>query len=248
MTGAAFWPWWLAAASLAVVTVGCCVVARRPLGVSGILARFVNLRDELDVERQRRAAEHVDPAALEAAMLAATAEAFGPAAPVDAVFPGPAFASPRDPGMIVLRAPGSAPCADPLACAVPAEELPAADPRRGCERCASPAARPTLGAHAVFLCAMVLGGLAAQAARGGWSARLDMGPTFHALFGTGAGAWLALGAGGLLVGAGTTLSGGCSTGHGLSGCSRLQPAGVAATASFVAAAVAVSLVLERSLS
>ncbi len=54
----------------------------------------------------------------------------------------------------------------------------------------------------------------------------------------------ALAVGGLLVGIGTSVSGGCSTGHGLSGCSRLQPAGVAATATFFATAVAASLLLD----
>jgi uncharacterized membrane protein YedE/YeeE len=55
--------------------------------------------------------------------------------------------------------------------------------------------------------------------------------------------YLGLAVGGLLVGVGTTVSGGCSTGHGLTGCARLQPAGVAASATYVGVAVLVSLLL-----
>jgi uncharacterized protein len=217
VNAAPFWPWWLGAASFAIVTVGCCVVARRPLGVSGVLARFVRLRAELEHERCRRALA-ADEALAEAAMLAATAEAFGPAAA-------------HDDG--AARAPTPPPGPGPIVAG-----------RRGCADCATAGSRPTLAGHAVFLAAIALGGLAGQLWRGGWTPTLDMGPTFAHLFGGGARGALVLAAGGLLVGAGTSLSGGCSTGHGLSGCSRLQPASLAATATYVAAAVLASLLLE----
>jgi uncharacterized membrane protein YedE/YeeE len=42
---------------------------------------------------------------------------------------------------------------------------------------------------------------------------------------------------GLLVGAGTTLGSGCTSGHGVCGLSRLSPRSLAATATFMAAAV-----------
>ena len=215
MSGGPFWPWWLGAASLALVTVGCCVVARRPLGVSGILGRFVSLREELEAERRRRVME-ANAAALEAALVAATAEAFGPAAAGSS-------------------APG---CSG-------APEVPAIGaPPRGCADCGTARSRPSVGAHAVFLLAIVLGGLAAQLVRGGWRPTLDMGPVFASLFGTGPGATAVLALGGLLVGIGTSVSGGCSTGHGLSGASRLQAASVAATVTFFGAAVGVSFLLE----
>jgi hypothetical protein len=218
MTASGYWPWWLGAVSLAIVTVGSCIVARRPLGVSGIVARFVDLRAELRAERQRRAMAEND-AALEAMLLAATAEAFGPAA-----------AAPLD----------AAPDAAPSSAAAPAGPCGGA--------CRSAAERPTIGAHAVFLLAIVAGGFVAQLARGAWRPTLDMGPTFASLFGTGARAAATLVVGGLLVGLGTTLSGGCSTGHGLSGCSRLQPASVAATAVFLSSAIAVSFLIMGSIS
>lgn len=214
MSPGAFWPWWLGAVCLAVVAVGCCVVCRRPLGVSGVLARFVGLRRELEAERRRRVMD-ADAAALEAALLAATAEAFGPA--------------------------GAAPAAQ---AAATADARASGRARRGCVGCGAAESRPSIGIHAVFLVAIVLGGLAARLARGGWRPTLDMGPVFTSFFGSGPLAVLVLAAGGLLVGVGTTVSGGCSMGHGLSGTSRLQPASVAATVTFFGAAVAVSFLLE----
>ncbi len=81
-------------------------------------------------------------------------------------------------------------------------------------------------------------------ARGAFAVRLDLGADFAREVGTGGEGLAALAAGGLLVGIGASVSGGCSTGHGLSGCSRLQPAGVAATATFFATAVACSFLLD----
>jgi uncharacterized membrane protein YedE/YeeE len=51
--------------------------------------------------------------------------------------------------------------------------------------------------------------------------------------------------GGVLVGFGTRLAGGCSSGHGLSGCGRLRPVSILATAVFFGAAVLVSFLLWK---
>jgi uncharacterized membrane protein YedE/YeeE len=51
--------------------------------------------------------------------------------------------------------------------------------------------------------------------------------------------------GGILVGFGTRLAGGCSSGHGLSGCGRLQPVSIVATAVFFGTAVLVSFLLWK---
>lgn len=220
MSGA-FLPWWLGAAGLAGVTVGACLAGRRPLGVSGIVGRFVNLRAERAAERGRATLAGADEAALEAALEAATAEAFGDLA----VTGGPADPSP--------------PAAPAEACGACAPAPP-----RGEDL---PAARPTLGAHATFLLAIVAGGALAAALRGGLRPTLALPDAFARLVAPGAAGYLALGLGGLLVGIGTAVSGGCSTGHGLSGCSRLQPAGLAATATFFGVAVAVSLLLAGRL-
>ena len=49
--------------------------------------------------------------------------------------------------------------------------------------------------------------------------------------------------GGVLVGFGTRLAGGCSSGHGLSGCGRLRPVSILATGVFFGADVLVSFLL-----
>ena len=76
----------------------------------------------------------------------------------------------------------------------------------------------------------------------------QMSPEFHRLFGHGASALLVLFLGGILVGFGTRWSGGCTSGHGLSGCGRLQPPSLVATGVFFAVAIGVSFLLERILS
>jgi uncharacterized membrane protein YedE/YeeE len=52
-----------------------------------------------------------------------------------------------------------------------------------------------------------------------------------------------LGFGGMLVGFGTRMAGGCTSGHGLCGVSRLQPGSLVATACFFGFAIAVSFAL-----
>jgi uncharacterized membrane protein YedE/YeeE len=102
---------------------------------------------------------------------------------------------------------------------------------------------PRLAVHATFLVSLAVGGLLASLVRGSFGA--GMGSAFAAHLGTGPGALLALGAGGVLVGFGTSLCGGCSGGHGLTGCGRLMPGSLLATAVFFASAVATSLLLGR---
>lgn len=51
--------------------------------------------------------------------------------------------------------------------------------------------------------------------------------------------------GGLLVGFGTRLGGGCTSGHGVCGLSRLSPRSLAATGIFMAAAAAVVFVMRH---
>jgi uncharacterized membrane protein YedE/YeeE len=99
-------------------------------------------------------------------------------------------------------------------------------------------------AHLAFLFAMLVGGLFVAAVRGDFALHRDMGATYVHLFGTGLGAYLTLLAGGVAVGFGTQMGGGCTSGHGLSGCARLVPASLVATAAFFATAVAASFVLE----
>jgi hypothetical protein len=200
-----YWPCWLVAPALGALTVGYWIVTRRPLGVSGVLARFSRVREEVAFDRGNEVLA-AETAALEAAMAAATAEAFGDAGAPD---------------------PGAAP---------PPTDTPA--PTRG--RVCAPT--PRLSAHATFLLGIVAGGALAAVGRGTFGAPLGALPGLG-----GPGVLAALGLGGLLVGFGASLSGGCSAGHGLTGCGRLMPGSLVSTAAFFAAAVGVSLLLAGRL-
>ncbi len=98
--------------------------------------------------------------------------------------------------------------------------------------------------HITFLVMLVAGGALGSLASGSWSYRTTLGVVHETLTGGGTLSLLALVVGGIFVGFGTRMSGGCTSGHGLSGCSRFQPASLLSTASFFGAAVAVSLLLS----
>lgn len=74
-----------------------------------------------------------------------------------------------------------------------------------------------------------------------------MAPEFHRFFGEGWGAVGVLFVGGILVGFGTRWSGGCTSGHGLSGCGRLQVPSLVATGTFFGVAILTSFLMERIL-
>jgi uncharacterized membrane protein YedE/YeeE len=94
--------------------------------------------------------------------------------------------------------------------------------------------------NAVFLGCLVVGGVlsrllpGAPSTSGAWVSWL----------GSGAGALAALFGGGLLVGFGTQLAGGCTTGHGLTGTPRLQAGSLLSTATFFGTGIVVSFVLH----
>lgn len=102
---------------------------------------------------------------------------------------------------------------------------------------------PPLAVHAVFLVAIALGGLLASLLRGSFGATAGMGETFSRLVTAGPGGLAALAGGGLLVGFGSALCGGCTAGHGLTGCGRLMPGSLVSTVVFFAAAVGVSFLI-----
>ncbi len=104
---------------------------------------------------------------------------------------------------------------------------------------------PDRAGNLAFLASVVVGGALAGWVGGEAWGRTQLSPEFYHLFGHGAGSWLVLFGGGILVGFGTRVSGGCTSGHGLSGCGRLQPASLIATATFFGIAIAVSFLLNR---
>jgi uncharacterized membrane protein YedE/YeeE len=83
-------------------------------------------------------------------------------------------------------------------------------------------------------------GLVVAGAFGAWS----FGAT-GALEGASGRAWAILGAAGLLVGVGTRVGGGCTSGHGVCGLSRRSLRSLVATLTFIATGAATVLVVSR---
>ena len=108
------------------------------------------------------------------------------------------------------------------------------------------AARLGWGSSVLFLVGIAGGAFLSMLLSGTLSVS-SMPTGIYAQFFEGPLAFVALFVGGILVGVGTTLSGGCTSGHGLVGCARMQPGSLAATASFFGTAIAVSFVLSMLL-
>jgi hypothetical protein len=99
--------------------------------------------------------------------------------------------------------------------------------------------------HVVFFSSLALGGLASALLWGTFQPTFSLrSPGFANIFGEGLGSSAALLLGGTLTGFGTRMAGGCTSGHGLIGVSRLQPGSLLATAGFFGAGILVSLLLE----
>jgi hypothetical protein len=213
-----YWPWWAGAIGLALVTINYTLTTDRSFGVSSAWDRVLHWRSERHLERMEE--EFTDDRALADALAAATAEHFGtgPGAP----------ASPQ----------------------VPREETrplePDVEPTAG-ESPSATSLRPVpLFTQAALLVSIFLGGWIAAVTSGRFQLRFDMGPGFRNLVTANPTTMIAvLFVGGVLVGFGTRLAGGCSSGHGLSGCGRLRPVSIVATAVFFGTAVAVSFLLWK---
>ncbi len=97
-----------------------------------------------------------------------------------------------------------------------------------------------------LLISIFVGGLVAAVVAGRFQVRLDMGDAFARLVTDNPISMVVvLFVGGVMVGFGTRLAGGCSSGHGLSGCGRLRPVSLVATAVFFGTAALVSFLLWK---
>jgi uncharacterized protein len=164
------------------------------------------------------------------------------------VEPAPALAMPEDALLAALRAETEA----AFGAGACGEEPAAASATTGAVITTAP---PTsvLG-HAIFLVCVALGGarkIAWPSTLGAWlSTGSSPRPSFTELdfqrvFGASLpGQLVALLGGGLLVGFGTRMAGGCTSGHGLCGVSRLQRGSLVATACFFGCGIAVSFLLD----
>lgn len=110
---------------------------------------------------------------------------------------------------------------------------------------AAPLGRSPWTVHLVFVLALGLGGTVASLLRHGrltW--HTSLGETFERMYGNGPGSMLLLLAGGLLVGFGVRMAGGCTVGHGLNGCSRLQRGSLVSITVFFSVGIGVALMLS----
>ncbi|MFD8547089.1 YeeE/YedE family protein [Streptomyces sp. NPDC059649] len=219
-----YWPWWVGAIGLALITINHTLITDRSLGVSAAWDRVLHWRRERQLERMDE--EFADDQALAEALAAATAEHFGTGAGAGA--PTTASTVPQVPYENSQPFEADAESA--------ASEHPAATSLR-------PAPLVT---QAALLVSIFLGGFIAAVASGRFHLRYDMGAGFRHLVTADSTTMIAmLFVGGVLVGFGTRLAGGCSSGHGLSGCGRLRPVSIVATAVFFGTAVAVSFLLWK---
>lgn len=248
-----YWPWWLGALALGAITVGYIWWTGRGLGVSGAWEKTLQWRARRRVERLDDAARASDDAFAELIMrslaedapglvgagaaaagatsgTAAGTTAFGMAGP-----PG-VGARASAAGLPVYSGPNGAPAVSV------ARHAPVAPS-------AAPPDRPLpVLCYAVLLAAIFVGGMIGAVTSGTFQLRWDMGPGFADIVTANPALMIpCLFLGGLLVGFGTRMAGGCSSGHGLTGCSRLQPVSLVATATFFGTAVAVSFLLWKVL-
>ncbi len=218
-----YWPWWAGAIGLALVTVNYTLMTDRSLGVSGTWQRVVHWRREREAERLD---DHVDQQALVAALAAGP----GASPSMSDTAAGGGTAASGGTGTTVVGDPSAGHDGGTSGAVAGSEAVP---PRR-----------LPLATQVALLVSIVLGGMLAAAVSGRLQLRFDMGEAYRTLV-TGDPLLMVvtLFVGGVLVGFGTRLAGGCSSGHGLSGCGRLYPMSFLATAVFFGTAVLVSFLL-----
>jgi len=96
-----------------------------------------------------------------------------------------------------------------------------------------------------FLGGLVLGGVFSAIAGGGWQPFWDLG-MFDTVIGWGPAGKLAwMFGGGLLIGFGTRMAGGCTSGHGIFGLSNLERASLESTLAFMAAGIVTTNLIYR---
>lgn len=98
-----------------------------------------------------------------------------------------------------------------------------------------------------FLAGLIGGGAVSALASGGWAPTWDLG-IFDAFIGSSPAvkvAWMFVG--GALIGFGTRLAGGCTSGHGIFGLSNLEGSGLAATLAFMGTGLVTTNLVYRVL-
>ncbi len=217
------WSWWVSGLALATVMVVHWLTTSRLMAVSG---RFTSL-----VNRVRFGPSEtpvMSEAELIAAIQAATQQEFGELVPDDELDVG-----------------GPEPDAhDPLATNVSSTHCGDTSPVVSSSSLGPIAMAPrSYTNHIVFLAAIVVGGFIAAVTNGRFSPTASLRSAhFEELTGAYWPIWLLVG--GVLVGFGTRMAGGCTSGHGLCGVSRWQKGSLVATGCFFAAGIGASFLLK----
>ncbi len=213
-----YWSWWAGALGLGGVAIGHYIFLGTTFGVSGAMERLLFWKQERAVEKADAMLDEFD---FDAALAAATAEAFAGQQSVGGSTAGSISTIDRAMADISTGGPAATPTAE-----------------------AEPKSTP-VGSQAVFVAFLFIGGLIAAITSGKFKIRMDMGPAYANIVTNDWKMWPMLFIGGVLAGFGTRLCGGCSSGHGLNGCSRLQPISILATSVFFGTAVVVSTLLLK---
>lgn len=203
-----YFPWWITAICLAVVTLGFYLAFHSPLGVSGSWTRVIQWKND-KILNEAQGIFAAQPKMFEDALMKATIQEFGEGEVTR-------FMESRHKNK-------------------PSNQQAASTKMLK---------RTHWTAHLVFLVTLILGGLVGSYIKGDFSLQSSLGSIHTDLFGSGFANFMTLFIGGILVGFGTQLGGGCTSGHGLSGVSRLVPASLIATVSFFGAAIIFSFAIH----
>ena len=98
--------------------------------------------------------------------------------------------------------------------------------------------------HLVFLATMFLGSYIASITTGDFSFTTELSTIHSKIFENTGEAWIALFFGGIMVGFGTQMAGGCTSGHGLSGTAQLIPASLLSTFVFFGSATVLTIIMN----
>lgn len=229
-----YWPWWAGALALAAIAWSYWQFEHRGFGVSGsvrrVLRRFGSARKK---EAQREQLEAGTDAELMALLEAATREAMlakGLQAADSKLEPADNDQDPSQGLAKLLPQPAQ------LSVPVPQKATTVTTQALGAPAPAT--------AHAVLLLGIISGAAIAAFFDGSWG-RTGVDPALAALLGsTSLGVLASMLGGGLLIGFGASMSGGCTAGHGLSGVPMLAPGSLLATPCFFGMAIALSFLFS----
>jgi len=98
--------------------------------------------------------------------------------------------------------------------------------------------------HIIFLATMFLGSYIASITTGEFSLTTELSALHTKIFENTGEAWIALFFGGIMVGFGTQMAGGCTSGHGLSGTAQLIPASLLSTFVFFGSATVLTILMN----